>query len=57
MKKLLIILALISFGAAAYNYTCDYDNNGLYFTGKTKVVMGQLVSQYKCAAGHVFWIK
>ena len=57
MKKLIIALALIAVSFGAYAYTCQYDNYGLYFTGKTKVVMGQLISQYKCAVGHVYWIK
>ena len=56
MKNIMMTIALLLMSAAAYAYSCQYDNMSLHFTGETKIEYGKLVKRYECAAGHSYWI-
>lgn len=53
------ILAALLFAATlalASDHTCPIDNHSMYFTGNTRVEMGKMLKEYKCAAGHTMWV-
>lgn len=59
MKRIITagILLLLAGWAAAYGYTCKFDNTSLYFTGESKQEFGKMEKKYRCKAGkHVYWI-
>lgn len=49
-------LATALIASAAYaSGNCVVDDLSMYFTGKTQVVSGTLLKEYRCARGHVAW--
>ncbi len=50
------VLATVLMASAAYaSGKCVVDDLSMYFTGKTQIVSGTLLKEYKCARGHVAW--
>jgi hypothetical protein len=57
-KALLLGSLLLSLSClAGSNPICPIDDYEMYFTGKTKVVQGTLLGEYKCPQGHKTWAK
>jgi hypothetical protein len=58
LKKLSILLALVTAVLAAnVDVKCPVDDMDSYFTGRTWVVSGRLMYQYRCPQQHEFWVR
>jgi hypothetical protein len=56
MKKIiLIVMALMLATTMAYAGQCIIGCGETWFNGNTKVVMGVLLKQMQCPAGHTSW--
>ena len=59
MKKsilIIVIVMIVSVIVFAQTYRCQYDNNSMIWTGKTKTEYGKLTKEYRCPAGHFYWV-
>ena len=58
MKRMTATIAALLFVAVAVaaDVTCPIDDFAMYFTGKTKVVSGKMLLQYRCPSGHITWV-
>lgn len=56
-KLMLAVAGVCIVGAAiAQSVKCPIDNFSMTFTGRTKVEMGKMLYEYRCASGHVTWV-
>jgi hypothetical protein len=53
-----VCLAVIAAGLLlAQIVKCAVDGQNCYFTGKTQVVSGVLMKEYRCPQGHLNWAR
>jgi hypothetical protein len=56
-KVALAIIGISLVGAAiAQSIQCPIDKGSMFATGRTKVEMGKMLYEYRCASGHVTWV-
>lgn len=52
------VVALLGAGLLlAQMVKCAVDGQNCYFTGKTQIVSGVLMKEYKCPQGHINWAR
>lgn len=52
-----LCLASVLWSVSLRQVKCPIDDMMAYFTGKSETVSGHLMYQYKCAQGHIFWVR
>jgi hypothetical protein len=51
-----VLLILTTIAVYAFGKQCPLCNSGMIWTGKTQYEWGKAIKQYRCPAGHTFWM-
>lgn len=50
------LLLLTALAVYAFGPQCPLCNGSMMWTGKTQFEYGKMLKQYRCPAGHIFWM-